>query len=480
MLVVDKGNYRIEVFDVDGSGLTYSESYSDPDWFLNSAVPQDVAVDNETGEIFVAILGGGPNRITTLAADGTPTGGLAPAPGDGYFDQLEFDQNKHVLYASNAASLKVYSPQTGNSLGQYNFTLFSVAPAGPDNGNRMIKFFDVNDGSGTLSVARFNPNAPTEPEDPLPAQDYFIDNWPTCDVSATLDANPGQTLDITPSCIDDQGGSVFEFRLDTPPSLGSAALTANDAGISYQAPTTGSGATGVRFYVTTMTGRSQMYTRSINVKAPPAPLPPAETPVVRQTTNLQLDSGDVYVKVPGSDEFVKLTKDMLVPLGTVIDAREGKAHITLANADGSLYDGIFWDGIFQVLQGSGSNPVTTMKLRDDLVAKASGFATASSTAELQRSFYAYTARRRGKKKNGLWGDGKGKFKTSGKGGSAAVRGTRWYVANYANGTLFKVSRGVVDDRPDPRQELQSEGWQAVLHLLQEGLDRCGFAHHSSA
>jgi hypothetical protein len=153
------------------------------------------------------------------------------------------------------------------------------------------------------------------------------------------------------------------------------------------------------------------------------------------------------VKVPGSSEFVKLTEGMLVPIGTVIDAREGKALLTLANKDGSLYDGIFWDGIFQVIQGSGDKPVTTMKLRDDLVAKASDFATARSAAELERSLFAYTAKKRGKKKNGLWGDGKGKFKTSGKGGSAAVRGTRWYVANYANGTLFKVSKGSVTIDP---------------------------------
>jgi hypothetical protein len=182
----------------------------------------------------------------------------------------------------------------------------------------------------------------------------------------------------------------------------------------------------------------------VNVVAPP---PAEEKPVVRETTNLQLDSGDVFIKLPGSDTFVKLTKDMLIPIGTIIDAREGKAHLTLANADGTLYDGVFWDGVFQVIQGSGNNPITTMKLRDDLVAKASGFATASSTAELQRSLYAYTARKRGKKRNGLWGDAKGKFRTSGKGGNATVRGTRWFVANYQYGTLFKVSRGVVTIDP---------------------------------
>lgn len=448
LLVVDRNNLRIQVFNVDSSGLTYSESYTDPDWALNGQIPQDVALDHDTGEILVAMLGGGPNRISTMTADGTPTGGFSPAPGDGYFDQLEYDVNKHVLYASNAASLKVYNPGTGRYLDQYLFTSFGEPVNGPDNGNRMIKFFDVNDGTGVISMARFNPNDPPEPADPLPAQSYVTDNWPLCDLPGTISVSAGQSVDITPTCSDDQGGTIKEFELDGTPSLGSASLNANDAGITYQAPASGSGATTVRFYVTTITGRSQAYEQSISIPAVAVPPPPpAEKPVVRQTTNLELDSGDVFVKVPGSSEFVKLTAGMLVPIGTVIDAREGKALLTLANKDGSLYEGIFWDGIFQVIQGSGDKPVTTMKLRDDLVAKASGFATASSAAELERSLFAYTAKKRGKKKNGLWGDGKGKFKTSGKGGSAAVRGTRWYVANYANGTLFKVSKGSVTIDP---------------------------------
>jgi ferric-dicitrate binding protein FerR (iron transport regulator) len=47
----------------------------------------------------------------------------------------------------------------------------------------------------------------------------------------------------------------------------------------------------------------------------------------------------------------------------------------------------------------------------------------------------------------VWGDAHGKFRTSGSGGSATVNGTRWYVANYENGSLFKVSRGVVTVKP---------------------------------
>jgi hypothetical protein len=136
-------------------------------------------------------------------------------------------------------------------------------------------------------------------------------------------------------------------------------------------------------------------------------------------------------------------------MGTIIDATKGKAHLTFDNGDGTTQDGIFWEGVFQVSQGSGTPPITIIKLRDDLV-KQAGTARATSalvSASVADSFEAWTSRRRGKKKNGVWGDAKGRFRTSGKGGSASVNGTRWYVADYTYGALFKVARGKVTVDP---------------------------------
>ena len=50
------------------------------------------------------------------------------------------------------------------------------------------------------------------------------------------------------------------------------------------------------------------------------------------------------------------------------------------------------------------------------------------------------------KKRSLWGDGKGKFRTSGKYSAATVRGTTWYVEDNCSGTLTKVKVGVVSVR----------------------------------
>jgi hypothetical protein len=281
----------------------------------------------------------------------------------------------------------------------------------------------------------------------VPALSLWANPNPICAPDATISVEAGASVTFTPNCADMDDSTLKEFRVTNTQTRGSATTTTNYGAIKY---TAGSavGQDDVAFRVQTQDGLSVEKHQLINVKAATPP-PADEKPVVRESTNLTLDSGDVYIKVPGSDQFVKLTADTLVPVGTIIDATNGKAHITMANQDGSTYDGVFWDGVFQVLQGSGANPITTMKLRDDLVGKASTARASLSlaSADVAGSFKAWTSRRRGKKKNGLWGDGHGKFRTSGKGGSAAVRGTRWYVADYQYGSLFKVSRGVVTVDP---------------------------------
>jgi hypothetical protein len=270
---------------------------------------------------------------------------------------------------------------------------------------------------------------------------YSLSPAPTCTVAPPITVSAGQSVKIPTNCTDPEGAVIQEFHRDSPPASGSITPNASRTELTFNAGTT-TATVQARYRVITKNGLSPVYSQTYNVVAPTGP---AAVPVVRQTANLSLSSGNVFVKLPGSDKFVPLTKDMLIPIGTVIDARDGKAHLTFANADGTLYDGIFWDGVFQVLQGKGDKPVATLKLRDDLV----GAATASiaSAVATPAGFKAWTSRKRGKKKNGLWGDAKGKYRSSGKGGSATVRGTRWYVANYTFGSLFKVQRGSVTIDP---------------------------------
>ena len=52
----------------------------------------------------------------------------------------------------------------------------------------------------------------------------------------------------------------------------------------------------------------------------------------------------------------------------------------------------------------------------------------------------------------LWGNGKGRFRTSGKYSSATVRGTFWLTEDRCDGTLTTVKRGIVDVRDFVRKK----------------------------
>ena len=56
---------------------------------------------------------------------------------------------------------------------------------------------------------------------------------------------------------------------------------------------------------------------------------------------------------------------------------------------------------------------------------------------------------------GLWGNGKGKFRTDGKYSSATVRGTIWLTQDRCDGTLTKVKRGTVSVRDFKRRKTVS-------------------------
>jgi hypothetical protein len=273
-----------------------------------------------------------------------------------------------------------------------------------------------------------------------PVTGLQLDPPPTCTLK-TEAVHPGATVSIRPNCVDVDGG-VIEYSLVGSPTAGSGSNIEDRSAVSYTAPAQVGSAT-FPFRARSLNGRTTTFNQPVTISED------APVPVIRKTANLSLSSGVILIKLPGSNKFVTLTEDTLIPMGTIIDATKGKAHLTFDNGDGTTQDGIFWEGVFQVSQGSGKNPITIIKLRDDLVGKASAARAASAlvSASVAGSFEAWASRRRGKKKNGVWGDAKGRFRTSGKGGSASVSGTRWYVSNYTYGSLFKVARGKVTVDP---------------------------------
>jgi hypothetical protein len=51
----------------------------------------------------------------------------------------------------------------------------------------------------------------------------------------------------------------------------------------------------------------------------------------------------------------------------------------------------------------------------------------------------------------LWGSGKGAFRTRGRYASATVRGTRWLTADRCDGTLTRVTQGIVQVNDLPKR-----------------------------
>jgi hypothetical protein len=157
-----------------------------------------------------------------------------------------------------------------------------------------------------------------------------------------------------------------------------------------------------------------------------AQLPP---PVAGQTVNAALRSGKVRYKLPGSSAFLDLTDPVQVPFGTTFDTTAGRVTLTSASdTRGGKQHAWFYEGTFKVGQTSGDQPVTTLTL-------------AGSTPVCPKASAGRAATRR--KSRHLWGDGKGRFRTSGQFSSATVRGTRWVVVDRCDGTLTRVVRGVV-------------------------------------
>jgi Right handed beta helix region len=190
---------------------------------------------------------------------------------------------------------------------------------------------------------------------------------------------------------------------------------------------------------TTQAGHSSEFSTCFTAPQPdPAPLgppappsPPAEkkdVPVNGETLAVAPVSGKIFVKRPGQKKPVPLKEGQTIPVGSIVDATNGKVTLTSINKAGEEQTAVFYGGKFLVVQKDGSGLVV-LKLRGEL----SCAGTSATTS--------------GKKGRKLWGSGHGNFRTEGNSGSATVRGTIWLTEDRCGGsTFFKVKRGVVSVR----------------------------------
>lgn len=154
------------------------------------------------------------------------------------------------------------------------------------------------------------------------------------------------------------------------------------------------------------------------------PLPP---PKLASSVNVAPVSGTVLVRLRGTKNFIPLSAAEQIPIGSELDATNGRVSLTTSAGGSKTQTADFYDGRFLIQQKKAKKPVTTLPLSAPLACGKRADATAA-----------------GKKKRKLWGSGKGRYQTKGKNASATVRGTIWLTQDTCAGTLVQVKRGVVD------------------------------------
>jgi hypothetical protein len=160
-------------------------------------------------------------------------------------------------------------------------------------------------------------------------------------------------------------------------------------------------------------------------------LTPAGPPVLGESVNVTVRSGTVKVKLPGAAGYVTLTQLSSIPVGSILDTRDGNITLRSALPNGGTQSGIFHGGVFDIRQAKSG--LTELALRGAPPACPRARATAAATKKKKR-----------KPPRRLWGrDDHGNFRTRGGSSVATVRGTAWFVEDTCAGTLTRVSKGSV-------------------------------------
>ena len=171
---------------------------------------------------------------------------------------------------------------------------------------------------------------------------------------------------------------------------------------------------------------------------PPQPAPtttfsltPATPPVLGQSVNVSVRTGQVKVKLPGTAGYVAVTALSSIPVGSILDTRDGSITLRSALANGGTQAGIFHGGLFEIRQAR--TGLTELALRG-----------APPACPRARTSAAAARKKKRKPPRRLWGhDSKGDFRTRGGSSVATVRGTIWFVEDRCDGTLTRVSKGSV-------------------------------------
>ena len=163
-------------------------------------------------------------------------------------------------------------------------------------------------------------------------------------------------------------------------------------------------------------------------------------PVLGKSVVAQVVSGTVLVDLPGGrpGNFIVVAGAEILPVGSVVDVTKGRLALTSVagrrRGRTLRQRAEFYQGRFKIGQRRGLKPTT------DIVLQSPKFRAICGSGAKLRSVSRKSSKRVAAR---LWGNGKGRFRTSARRSTATVRGTIWLTEERCDGTLTRVTRGVV-------------------------------------
>jgi hypothetical protein len=153
-------------------------------------------------------------------------------------------------------------------------------------------------------------------------------------------------------------------------------------------------------------------------------------PALGESVVVAPSKGTVRVKAAGASGYVELQAGDAIPVGSILDTRDGTVALTTSVAGGGTQTGEFRGAVFQVGQSPHGKGMT------DIVLRGGPITGCGRTA--------HAARRKKRTVRRLWAkDDGGRFRTHGRNSVATVRGTSWVTTETCAGTRTTVTRGAV-------------------------------------
>ncbi|MDO8210912.1 hypothetical protein [Conexibacter sp. CPCC 206217] len=178
---------------------------------------------------------------------------------------------------------------------------------------------------------------------------------------------------------------------------------------------------------------------------PTRQVPPGVAPPVRGSTTVVAPvSGTILVRLPGTRRFVALDSVRGIPLGSELDARNGRVRLLFTTTSaGRRASAVVGGGRFIVRQ---TGALDRGQLPGTLVL--SGPLEGCAPASPRPRASVAKKRKKGRKGRRVDVDADGRIRTQGRYGAAIVRGTRWTIVDRCPrdprpGTFVKVTRGKV-------------------------------------